>query len=288
MYLDLRRIGRNANRPTDEIIRLYALECLVSRIALSSHAARLVLKGGVLLAAFGVRRPTRDVDLAALHLTNDVARVLAIVQEVAAIPMEDGVAFDAATATAGTIREEARGAVRVELTGRLATARIALNVDVNMGDPIVPEARLTPLPRLLGGSILANCYPLTMVLAEKLVTAMERGTLSTRWRDYVDIAALARTQRIASSDLLESMRAVSEHRGIPLQPLRSRLAGFAERAQPRWLTWRKKQLLEAATPIAFEDLLDEVIRFADPLVLEQRRGLTWDAQVREWISTPAG
>ena len=35
VYLDLRKLARKTGRPTDEIIRLYALECLVSRIALS-------------------------------------------------------------------------------------------------------------------------------------------------------------------------------------------------------------------------------------------------------------
>lgn len=47
-YLDLQNKARKDGRTTDELIQLYANQ--------------LVLKGGVLLAAFGNRRPTRDVD----------------------------------------------------------------------------------------------------------------------------------------------------------------------------------------------------------------------------------
>ncbi|WP_460751147.1 nucleotidyl transferase AbiEii/AbiGii toxin family protein [Myceligenerans cantabricum] len=44
-------------------------------------------------------------------------------------------------------------------------------------------------------------YPDHMVLAEKIVTAVERGTANTRRRDLVDVAAVARTRYIRQSDL---------------------------------------------------------------------------------------
>lgn len=40
-------------------------------------------------------------------------------------------------------------------------------------------------------------YPVEMVLAEKVVTATARGTANTRWRDFVDIAALVGLLRAA-------------------------------------------------------------------------------------------
>jgi hypothetical protein len=64
-YLDLQREARRTGRPTDEIIQLYALECFLDRLVHSDFAENFVLKGGVLLATLEVRRPTRDIDLAA-------------------------------------------------------------------------------------------------------------------------------------------------------------------------------------------------------------------------------
>lgn len=121
-----------------------------------------------------------------------------------------------------------------------------------------------------------------MVLAEKIVAALERRTLSTRWRDCVDIAALATTRPVTSEDLLDSLHAVAQHRAIPMVPLRSCLGGYADSAQARWLDWRRRHHVEDRTPEAFGDLLGDVIAFADPVLDGGTRGWTWSPGVRAW------
>jgi len=152
-----------------------------------------VLKGGVLLAAYDLRRPTADVDFAAVQMSSDVETVRRLVGEVAAavLPgdLEDGLAFDPGEIRAETIREDDEySGVRVRLVARLATAREPFHVDVNVGDPIWPAPAEISLPRLLGQEpIRVRGYPMEMVLAEKIVTALHRGQASTRWRDFGDI-----------------------------------------------------------------------------------------------------
>ncbi len=183
-YLDLQRKARQTGRPTDELIQLYALECFLDRLTRSAFAKNLVLKGGVLLAALDARRPTRDIDLAASELRNTQADILAVVRVIAGISVEDGVEFDPERATAETIREEDDySGIRVTLGGTLSRATVRLHVDVNVGDPIWPEPQQVSLPRLLDGVLQARGYPLEMVLAEKVATAIARGTANTRWRD---------------------------------------------------------------------------------------------------------
>jgi hypothetical protein len=75
-YLNLQRQARSGGRPTQELILLYALEGFLDRLARSGRSPDLVLKGGVLLAAYAVRRPTRDVDVAARAHANDPHEVL--------------------------------------------------------------------------------------------------------------------------------------------------------------------------------------------------------------------
>lgn len=67
-YLDLQNLARKSGRPTAELHQLYALECFLDRLTQSAFADQFVLKGGVLLAAYEMRRPTRDVDLRADRL----------------------------------------------------------------------------------------------------------------------------------------------------------------------------------------------------------------------------
>ena len=62
-YLDLQALARGNGRPVQELLQLFVLEAFLDRLSQSAHRAQLVLKGGVLLAAFGERRPTGDVDL---------------------------------------------------------------------------------------------------------------------------------------------------------------------------------------------------------------------------------
>ncbi|MGH3449068.1 MAG: nucleotidyl transferase AbiEii/AbiGii toxin family protein, partial [Nocardioidaceae bacterium] len=131
-YLDVQNLARRTGRPTDELHQLYALEGLLARLVASPYRDRLVLKGGVLLAAYEARRPTRDVDLQARQVPNQVEDVLGMVREIAAVPLDDGLVFDAAVATATSIRDEdSYSGVRVNLTGTLASARLALHADVN-------------------------------------------------------------------------------------------------------------------------------------------------------------
>lgn len=62
--LDLQQQAKRDARPFAELLTLYTLEGFLARLAKSRHASRLVLKGGLLLAAYDARRPTRDADFA--------------------------------------------------------------------------------------------------------------------------------------------------------------------------------------------------------------------------------
>jgi hypothetical protein len=108
-------------------MRLYALEGLLARLAVSRYAAQLVLKGGVLLAAYGTRRATRDIDLQARQVTNELGNVLSMIQEIAGIAIEDGLTYAAEAATAHAIRQDdTYQGVRVALVCSLVSARISL------------------------------------------------------------------------------------------------------------------------------------------------------------------
>lgn len=282
-YNDLRNLARRDGRDVAEYLTLYALEGFLARLAASKHAAGFVLKGGVLMAAFAARRPTRDVDLAASGFPNDIDDVAERVRQIVAVDLDDGLEFDLASVFGEEIRDEADyTGVRAKVTARLATARIALHVDVNFGDPIWPAPARTEVPRLLGGVVELMGYPDHMVLAEKIVTAVERGTANTRWRDFVDIAALARTRHIRQSDLAPAIGQVAAYRGVVLQPLNVVLDGMADLAQSRWAQWRRKQRLEAGTPEQFQELLDEIVAFTGPALDGSSESRTWDPEARAW------
>jgi predicted nucleotidyltransferase component of viral defense system len=283
-YLDLQRKARQTERPTDELIQLYALECFLDRLTRSAFTGNLVLKGGVLLAALDARRPTRDIDLVASALRNTEAEILAVVREIAGISLEDGIEFDPEQATAEVIREEDDySGIRVTLGGTLSRATIRLHVDVNVGDPIWPEPQHVSLPRLLDGVLQVRGYPLEMVLAEKVATAIARGTANTRWRDFVDLYALAMRHHVNGATFRACLDRVAQYRKLALAPLASVLVGYSEIAQARWTAWLRKQRLETTIPTEFSAVLDYVVSFADPIISAQVRDRgSWDPVQRRW------
>jgi len=282
-YLDLRKLARKNGRPVDELLQLYVLEAFLVRLIDSRFAERFVLKGGVLLAAFNERRPTRDIDLQAQAVENDMETIRAISCEIAAIAVDDGVIFDVGTVNAELIRdEEIYAGVRVTMQARLATARHQFHVDTNIGDPISPAPKNVRLPRLLGGEIRLRGYPIAMVHAEKIVTAITRGTVNTRWRDFADIYMLSRRHAIDGAELVRSIHRVAEHRHAQLVPLAERLAGYAEIGQQRWAAWRRRQRLEDRLPERFGDVVSAVVDFADPAIVGSAKGCSWDPVAGVW------
>lgn len=282
-YNDLRNLARRDGRDPAEYITLYALEGFLARLAISEHAGELVLKGGVLMAAFAARRPTRDIDFAATGFANNITDVVQRVRSIIEVQLEDGLKFDPNSAVGEPIRDDADyNGVRVKITAQLATARVALHVDVNFGDPIWPAPTEAVLPLLLGGTLRLRGYPDHMVLAEKIVTAIERGEQNTRWRDFTDIAAIARSRSICGADLREAISTVARYRQVDVEPLRPLIADMPVLAQRKWETWRKKQRLEQSTPESFAELLDTCFSFTEPILSGSATDLTWDPRTGSW------
>lgn len=252
-----------------------------------------MLKGGMLLAAYELRRPTADVDLAALQTSNEVDEVRQLITEVAAtvLPsgLDDGLTFDLTNVTAEAIRdEEEYSGVRVRLLARLATAREPFHVDVNIGDPIWPAPAEVFLPRLLEQEpIQLRGYPMEMVLAEKIVTALQRGPASTRWRDFGDIYLLTGRYAFQADEVRQALRTVADHRRVELVGLDDALDGYAEIGRPRWAAWRSKLELTETLPLDFAEALDSLRAFADPILTGSATDTaTWDPVRRGWMPSP--
>lgn len=83
-----------------------------------------MLKGGLLLAAFDLRRATRDVHLLALRTDNDPAAVKSLLVAIASVVAEDAVVFLLDTITAVPIRDDdVYPGVRAVLEARPSTPR---------------------------------------------------------------------------------------------------------------------------------------------------------------------
>jgi hypothetical protein len=197
------------------------------------------------------RTPTPN----AVHADVTAEHLAHVVRDVAAIDVDDGVVFDLETINVREIRDQADyPGLRVRVAVSIGPWKGAAAWDVSTGDPIVPPPRQVTIDRILGEPITLFGYAPETAIAEKGVTILERGITSTRWRDYVDIVALAR-HGVDPNELLHSARAVARHRGVTLEPIAPHLAGYGAVAQAKWAAWRRKEHLE---PVCEEKLDDQI------------------------------
>jgi hypothetical protein len=81
---------------------------------------------------------------------------------------------------------------RVNLVVHLAAAVIPLQIDVGLGDLIVPEPVDVTYPVLLDGEPpRIRAYPREATIAEKLHAMVSHGELNSRFKDFFDVYALS-------------------------------------------------------------------------------------------------
>lgn len=287
-YLDLQNQARRMKRGTQELLTMYAVERWLARLSRSQYADDFVLKGGMLLASFGTRRPTIDADALARNMAADEATVSARVAEIAALPdEEDGIEFLVETIATKTIRDDALySGTRVTMVAQLATAQIKLSLDINFGDPVTPEPLQIELPALRLGKepIRLLGYPLETVLAEKLSTAMDLGLANTRVRDYVDVYLLTGANAVRCGELRVALEATTAFRNTQLRALTDFMERYAKLRANSYIAYRNSLgEVTSQLPPDFAEVVQAVARFIDPVTGDLNSEAEWSPSERDWI-----
>ncbi len=202
------------------VLARFACERLLFRLSRSPYAERFVLKGALLLVAWLGEsiRPTRDADLLGLGDLSE-AEIRRIFGELCTIAVEpDGLEFDAATIAVTDIRpEDAYGGKRVSLRCHLGPARLRVQVDVGIGDAVVPEPAWLEYPSLLDlPRPRLRAYRPETAIAEKVHAMVVFGTRNSRTRDFFDILVLSQRERFDGTRLGDAIRATFARRLTPI------------------------------------------------------------------------
>lgn len=281
VYRALQRRARSEGRGVQELFEFYLLERFLYRLSASPYRDRFVLKGGLLLTVLGVRRPTRDADVLAWDVAGEEENLIAVVREIASIPADDGITFDASAVRASVIREHtAYPGLRISVPATLGTARLQLRLDVNFGDPVSP--REIEYPTLLAGETIDLLgYPVEAVIAEKVETMISRGDANTRERDYADVLALSKVHPIKASSLRQALERTAVHRGTQLMPLTQVLDTLPTARQQDWRAFLARSRL-TTMPESFEEAVAEVANFVDPILRNDPDLDCWDPSTGSW------
>jgi predicted nucleotidyltransferase component of viral defense system len=197
----------------------FAIERLLYRLGISTHADRFVLKGAMLFRLWPSdhRRASWDLDLLGRG-PSAVDEVVVAVRDLCAIGDDDGLVFVATSITAEETRiADGYAGVRVRLEARLVDARIPVQVDIGFGDAVVPAPVRTQYPVLLDHtppSVLV--YPRETVVAEKLEAIVSLGVTNSRMKDFYDLHVLASFSAFEGTALVRAVQATFTRRGTAL------------------------------------------------------------------------
>jgi predicted nucleotidyltransferase component of viral defense system len=215
----LLNISRTEKYSSQLLISRYFQERLLYRLSVSDYKDKFILKGGALLYAHDgfQARPTLDIDFMAKNVSNDMANIKKIFQEICQIECkEDGVVFDvnAIETSEIAISKEYHG-VRLSLLANLDTAQQNISMDIGFGDVITPSPQQLAFPALIasapGATILA--YSLETVVAEKFQAMISLSLGNSRMKDFFDVYQILSKQTLDSEILSEAIKATFANRG---------------------------------------------------------------------------
>lgn len=266
--------AKQHNEEFERTLARFAAERLLYRLGASEARDRCLLKGASLLAVWlpDPYRATRDVDVLASGATDDVA-IRSLVAAICAVPCpEDGLYFDLSNLVVEKIRAEAEhSGRRARFRALLGKARIAVQLDIGVGDAVAiePEDVIYPtmLPALPAPQLRA--YPREVSVAEKFEAMVKLDTRNSRMKDFHDVWALSRAFAFDGISLQAAVAACFERRGTPWTSEAPRVLTLAFYERPelavRWRNYLAAGAVLIMPPERFGEIGDSVVQFLRPV-----------------------
>ena len=188
VFAKLKNKAKASSISYQQCLQLFFQEEFLRRLAGSKYAENFVLKGGLFIYTLTnfESRATVDVDFLMRGLNNDLARMDEIIAEILTVDTgNDFVTFKAGKAEPIAVQRKYHG-ISTQITGYIKNVRVPFNVDIGVGDVIVPNAQRRTIQTQLEGyekpEILT--YSLESTIAEKFDAILQRFELTGRMKDF--------------------------------------------------------------------------------------------------------
>jgi predicted nucleotidyltransferase component of viral defense system len=256
--------AKNNHIAAQVVLQNYMFERFLERLSKSEYQEKLVIKGGILVAAIvGLDiRSTMDLDTTLRNLPFTEEHITQAIQNICGMDLEDEVKFN--VVSVAPIRKDDRyGGFCVRMDAAYDTIVTPLSIDISTGDVLTPSAVNYVFNGIFDESVRIRIwgYNIETIMAEKVETILSRGIFSTRPRDYYDIYILGTTQRYDKTLFKEALYATAEHRGSAsiLSDFEAIFVNISESRdlRERWKKYQKK--FPYAQNVTYEEII-EILR----------------------------
>jgi len=270
VYTKLKNIALIKKRPTQEVLRYYAMERFLYRLSVSRHKDSFFLKGGLMLMVWDptTHRATVDIDLLA-KVNNSIENISRILKDICSQSvLHDGIEFDSTNLVLAEsqIETEYTG-LSARFSASLHTAKLPLRLDIGFSDKIYPKPAKLDYPKLLEfpSPKLQGYTPETMI-AEKLDAMIKLGLANSRMKDFYDVWTMVNQFQITPEKIAPIIRDVFQNRKTVVKEVPK---AFSEafytspKTIERWDSFLKGICHD---PLSFEKVIIEIRDFFLPLL----------------------
>ena len=221
-------------------------------------------------------------------LNNELDRMDEIIAEILSVDTgNDFVNFKAGKTESIAVQRKYHG-VSTQITGYIKNVRVPFNVDIGIGDVIVPGAQRRNIQTQLEGydkpEILT--YSLESTIAEKFDAILQRFELTGRMKDFYDIYYLSRSFDFDGLKLQTAIQETLQNRGTAYEKDSfDRVLSLADDEDMR-IKWRYFLKTLNNPEIPFADVIEGIKTFLlpvwDAIVAEKEILRNWDSQTIIW------
>ena len=265
----LRNKAKAAGISYQQCLQLFMQEEFLRKLSKSGLKKFLVLKGGLFIYTLTnfESRATIDVDFLLRDMSNSIDVVETLIDEILKVPTGNDYIEMTASGFEEISPQRKYHGISAQIIGKIKNVRVPFNIDMGIGDVIVPHAMeqkiQTQLPDFEAPVILT--YSLESTIAEKFDAILQRFGLTGRMKDFYDIYYLARTFDFDGAKLQAAIFETLQRRGTPYDRNSfKRVVSLAEDMdmQKRWKYFLKTIKDDS---LEFSAIIEEIQTFLEPV-----------------------
>ena len=292
----LRNKAKASGISYQQCLQLFMQEEFLRKLSKSGYDDFLILKGGLFIYTLTnfESRATIDVDFLLHGYSNSMNNVKNLIRKIIDTPTGNDYIEMTAKGFEEISPQRKYHGISTQIIGQIKNVRVPFNVDIGVGDVIVPKAEQckinTQLPDFEAPII--KTYSLESTIAEKFDAILQRFELTGRMKDFYDIYYLSRTFDFEGAKLQDAIFETLQRRGTPYDRNSfKRIVTLAndDDMQKRWKYFLKN--IKDDT-LEFSIVIAEIQTFLEPvfeaIVNEKELQKIWNSNARKWSNLKGG
>lgn len=286
----LKNKAQNLGLSFQLLLQLFCQEEFLRRLSYSKFQNNLILKGGLFLYLITnfESRSTMDMDFLMKNWSNENEKIIEMIQDIINTNTENEfIKFQIKSINSITEHKEYHGA-RVKIIGVIGNTRTPFDIDIGVGDIVIPKPNKRRLEVLLPNfnnpEVLT--YSLESTIAEKWDAIIDRMEFNSRMKDFYDIYYLAMNYNFEGRKLQEAIFETLDNRGTIYEKDTLEKVRLLKKDGQLIIRWNAFTQNTIKVDLDFDNVIDVVADFIgepfESIIYERELFLRWSKSKGKW------